>query len=77
VAAAIGRATYAARSCEEGPQSGRVEVTFSGSGTVQSVTLLKSFDSVAVNGCVLRAFGRAHMTSYSGEPMVVRKSLSW
>ena len=77
VSEAVSRAAYAATSCSGGPESGRVSVTFLPSGSVDSVSLLKGFDDAAVNGCVLRAFGRARIPAYSGEKVQVRKSVSW
>jgi hypothetical protein len=77
VAAAVQRASFAARSCESGPQSGKVEVTFAPSGAVSSVSLIKGFDDVGVNGCVLRAFGRVRSAPFEGDPVTVRKTVSW
>ena len=74
---AIGRAASAATSCDTGPQDGRVTVTFAPSGAVQSVSLVKGFGDAAVNGCVLRAFGRARVPAFSGDPVLVRKSIAW
>ncbi len=77
IARAVGRAASAATSCETGPQSGRAQITFAPSGNVQSVQLIQPFSDNAVNGCVLRALGRAHVAPFAGEPVVVRKALSW
>jgi hypothetical protein len=77
VSNAINRASFAARSCESGPQSGKVEVTFAPSGAVSSVNLIKGFDDVGVNGCVLRAFGRVRAAAFEGDPITVRKTVSW
>jgi hypothetical protein len=77
VTAAVHRASSASRSCESGPQSGKVEVTFSPTGAVSSVALLKGFDDAGVNGCVLRAFGRARVSAFDGDPITVRKTVSW
>lgn len=77
IAKAVGRAAAAASSCESGPQSGRAQITFAPSGNVASVQLLEPFSDNAVNGCVLRALGRAHVPPFAGEPVIVRKALSW
>jgi hypothetical protein len=77
IARAVGRAASAASSCETGPQSGRAQITFAPSGNVQSVQLIQPFSDNAVNGCVLRALGRAHVPPFAGEPVIVRKALSW
>jgi hypothetical protein len=77
VADAMQRATFAARSCESGPQSGKVEVTFSPTGAVSSVGLIKGYDDAGVNGCVLRAFGRVRVSAFEGDPITVRKTVSW
>jgi len=74
---AVQRASYAAQSCESGPQKGRVQVTFAPTGAVQSVDLLQGFGENGVNGCVLRAFGRVRVPAFEGEPIVVRKTVSW
>jgi hypothetical protein len=74
---AVQRASYAARSCESGPQNGKVEVTFSPTGAVSSVALIKGFDDAGVNGCVLRAFGRVRVSPFEGDPISVRKTVSW
>lgn len=77
IAKAVGRAAAAASSCESGPQSGRAQITFAPSGNVASVQLLEPFSDNGVNGCVLRALGRAHVPPFAGEPVIVRKALSW
>jgi hypothetical protein len=77
IARAVGRAATAASSCDGGPQSGRAQITFAPSGNVQSVQLLDPFSDNAVNGCVLRALGRAHVPPFAGDPVIVRKALSW
>jgi hypothetical protein len=77
VSQAVGRAASAAASCDGGPHDGKVTVTFAPSGSVQSVSLAKGFGDAAVNGCVLRAFGRARVPAFSGDPVQVRKSLAW
>jgi hypothetical protein len=77
IAKAVNRAASAASSCDASPQSGRAQITFAPSGNVQSVTLLEPFSDNSVNGCVLRALGRAHVPPFAGEPVIVRKALSW
>ncbi|HEX6271605.1 MAG TPA: hypothetical protein VFZ53_01125 [Polyangiaceae bacterium] len=77
VTQAVERAASAATACDSGPNDGKVAVTFSPSGAVQSVSLVKGFGDASINGCVLRAFGRARVPAFSGEPVVVRKSLAW
>lgn len=77
VTEAVQRASFAARSCESGPQSGKVAVTFSPTGAVSSVNLVKGFDDAGVNGCVLRAFGRVRVSAFEGDPITVRKTVSW
>jgi outer membrane biosynthesis protein TonB len=73
----MSRAASAATSCDTSPQDGKVTVTFAPSGNVQSVSLVKGFGDAAVNACVLRAFGRARIPEFSGEPVQVRKSVAW
>jgi hypothetical protein len=41
------------------------------------VSLVKGFGDAAVNGCVLRAFGRARVPAFSGDPVAVRKTIAW
>jgi hypothetical protein len=77
IAKAVGRATAAATSCDSGPRQGRALITFAPSGNVQSVALVESFGDNAVNGCVLRALGRAHVAPFAGGPIEVRKGISW
>jgi hypothetical protein len=77
IAKAIARATGAATSCDSGPRQGRALITFAPSGNVQSVALVESFGDNAVNGCVLRALGRAHVPPFAGGPIEVRKGISW
>jgi len=77
IAKAVGRATAAATSCDSGPRQGRALITFAPSGNVQSVSLVESFGDNAVNGCVLRALGRAHVQPFAGGPIEVRKGISW
>jgi hypothetical protein len=74
---AMSRAAAAATSCDTGPQDGKVTVTFAPSGSVQSVTMVKGFGDATVNACVLRAFGRARVPAFSGDPVQVRKSVAW
>ena len=77
IARAVGRAAGAASSCDSGPQRGRALLTFAPSGNVQSVQLIEPFSDNSVNGCVLRALGRAHVAPFAGDPVQVRKGLSW
>lgn len=77
IAKAVGRAAASASSCDASPQSGRAQITFAPSGNVASVQLIEPFSDNAVNGCVLRALGRAHVPPFTGEPVIVRKSLNW
>ena len=74
---AVTRSSSAATSCDTSPQDGKVAVTFAPSGAVQSVSLVKGFGDAAVNGCVLRAFGRARVPAFSGDPVVVKKTIAW
>ena len=74
---AVKRAASGAASCDSGPQDGIVTVTFAPSGAVQSVSLVKGFGDATLNACVLRAFGRARVPAFSGEPVKVRKALAW
>jgi hypothetical protein len=74
---AVGRAASVATSCDSGPNDGKVAITFGSSGAVQSVSLVKGFGDATVNGCVLRAFGRARVPAFSGDPVVVKKSVAW
>jgi hypothetical protein len=79
--AAIGRAVAtagnAAMGCGSGPESGRAAVTFAPSGNVQSVRLVEPFSDSSVNGCVLRALGRARVPAFTGDAVEVQKSLKW
>ncbi|HYO98005.1 MAG TPA: hypothetical protein VER33_26055, partial [Polyangiaceae bacterium] len=77
IAQALARAAGAAKSCGVGPQRGRVAVTFSTSGVVRAVQLEEAFDDRSVGSCVLRAMGRARVPEFAGEPLVVRKTVSW
>lgn len=77
IAKAVGRAAAAAKACDSGPRNGRAAITFAPSGNVASVQLVESFGDNAVNGCVLRALGRAHVPAFVGGPVEVRKGISW
>jgi hypothetical protein len=77
ISQAIARAATAATSCDGGRNDGKVTVTFAPSGAVKSVSLVKGFGDATINGCVLRAFGRARVPAFSGDPVVVRKSVAW
>jgi hypothetical protein len=77
IAKAVAKASAAASSCDASPQSGRAQITFAPSGNVQSVQLIQPFSDNSVNGCVLRALGRAHVPPFAGEPVIVRKALNW
>jgi hypothetical protein len=77
IAKAVGRAAAAAKACDSGPRNGRAAITFAPSGNVASVQLVESFGDNAVNGCVLRALGRAHVPPFVGGPVEVRKGISW
>jgi hypothetical protein len=77
LAQAASQAASAATSCDSGPRRGRAAVTFAPSGNVMSVNLIQSFGDVAVNGCVLRAFGRVRVPPFTGDPVEVRKTVSW
>ncbi|MFZ5893728.1 MAG: hypothetical protein ACOY0T_21885 [Myxococcota bacterium] len=70
-------ASASASTCSDGPEKGRVAVTFSPSGSVQGVRLVQSFGDASINSCVLRAMGRAHVTPFTGDPITVTKTLSW
>jgi hypothetical protein len=74
---AVRRAASGAMSCDSGPQDGTVTVTFAPSGAVQSVSLVKGFGDATLNACVLRAFGRARVPAFSGDPVKVRKTITW
>jgi len=79
--AAIGRAVAqagnAATGCGSGPENGKAAVTFAPSGNVQSVRLIEPFSDSSVNGCVLRALGRARVPAFTGDAVEVHKSLKW
>jgi hypothetical protein len=77
ISQAVSRAASAATSCADGPQSGRVTLIFAPSGNVQSVQLVQGFGESSINSCVLRAMGRAHVRSFSGEAVTVQKTISW
>ncbi|HET9930490.1 MAG TPA: hypothetical protein VFQ35_07380, partial [Polyangiaceae bacterium] len=77
VAKALSLASASASTCSDGPERGRVAVTFAPSGSVQGVRLVQQFSEASVNSCVLRAIGRAHVTPFSGDSVTVTKTLSW
>jgi hypothetical protein len=77
VTKAMSRANRAAASCGTGPQDGRVSLTISPAGVVTSVSLVKGFGDAGVNACVLRAFSRAKVPAYEGDPIQVRKAVRW
>jgi hypothetical protein len=77
IATAVGTAARAATSCGASPQSGRVAITFSPSGAVRSVQMEQQYDERDVGACVLRAMGRAKVAAFTGDPVTVRKSVSW
>lgn len=77
MAKALSLASASASTCSDGPERGRVAVTFSASGSVQGVRLIQPFADASVNSCVLRAMGRAHVTPFSGDSVTVTKTLSW
>lgn len=77
ISQAVSRAASAATSCADGPQSGRVTLIFAPSGNVQSVQLVQGFGESSINSCVLRAMGRAHVRSFSGDVVTVQKTISW
>ncbi len=77
IAKAVNRAAASATSCDAGPQSGRAQITFAPSGNVSGVSLIQPFSDNAINGCVLRALGRATVPPFTGNAVSVRKGLSW
>ena len=77
MAKALSLASASASTCSDGPERGRVAVTFAASGSVQGVRLVQPFSEASVNSCVLRAMGRAHVTPFSGDSVTVTKTLSW
>jgi hypothetical protein len=77
VTKAMGRAAKAAAACDSGPHDGRVSLTFAPAGTVTSASLVKGFGDAGVNACVLRAFSRAKIPAYDGDPIQVRKAVRW
>ncbi|MDQ2643278.1 MAG: hypothetical protein M3020_05660, partial [Myxococcota bacterium] len=77
ISRAVGNAARSAASCGESPQSGRVAITFSPSGAVRSVQMEEPFAERDVGACVLRAMGRAKVSAFTGDPVTVRKSVSW
>ncbi|MGC4094003.1 MAG: hypothetical protein QM756_40060 [Polyangiaceae bacterium] len=74
---ALSLASASASTCADGPEKGRVQVTFSPSGGVQGVRLVQSFGDASINSCVLRAMGRAHVTPFTGDAITVTKTLAW
>ena len=54
-----------------------MQITFAPSGNASSVSLIEPFSDNSVNGCVLRALGRAHVPPFVGNPVSVRKGLTW
>ena len=77
IAKAVSAAARAATSCGTSPQSGKVALTFSPSGAVRSVQMEEPFAERDVGSCVLRAMGRAKVAAFDGDPVVVKKSVSW
>lgn len=77
LAQAVARAASAASSCGDGPEKGRVALTFSPSGSVQSAQLEQPFGEPGINSCVLRAMGRARVRPFTGEAVTVHKTVSW
>jgi hypothetical protein len=77
ISRAVATAGNAAMGCGSGPESGRAAVTFAPSGNVQSVRLVEPFSDSSVNGCVLRALGRARVPAFTGDAVEVHKSLKW
>ncbi len=77
ISRAVGNAARSATSCGESPQSGRVAITFSPSGAVRSVQMEEAYAERDVGACVLRAMGRAKVSAFTGDPVTVRKSVSW
>jgi hypothetical protein len=77
LAQAVARAASAASSCAQGPEKGRVALTFAPSGSVQSAQLEEPFDEPGLNSCVLRAMGRARIRPFVGETVTVHKTVSW
>jgi hypothetical protein len=77
ISRAVGNAARSATACGEGPQSGRVAITFSPSGAVRSVQMEEPFAERDVGACVLRAMGRAKVSAFTGDPVTVRKAVSW
>jgi hypothetical protein len=77
ISRAVGNAARSATSCGDSPQSGRVAITFSPSGAVRSVQMEEPFAERDVGACVLRAMGRAKVGAFTGDPVTVRKAVSW
>jgi hypothetical protein len=77
IAKAVSAAARSASSCGDSPQSGKVALTFSPSGAVRSVQMEAPFAERDVGACVLRAMGRAKVSAFEGDPVVVKKSVTW
>jgi hypothetical protein len=77
IAKAVSAAASSASSCGDSPQSGKVAITFSPSGAVRSVQMEAPFAERDVGSCVLRAMGRARVSPFEGDPVVVKKSVAW
>jgi hypothetical protein len=77
IAKAVSAAASSASSCGDSPQSGKVAITFSPSGAVRSVQMESPFAERDVGSCVLRAMGRAKVSPFEGDPVVVKKSVTW
>jgi hypothetical protein len=77
IAKAVSAAARSASSCGDSPQSGKVALTFSPSGSVRSVQMEEAFAERDVGSCVLRAMGRAKVAAFTGDPVMVRKSVTW
>lgn len=54
--------------------TGKATVTFSPNGSVQSVSLSAPFSGTPVGDCIASQMRRARVASFSGTPVVVRKS---
>jgi hypothetical protein len=77
IAKAVSAAARSSASCGDSPQSGKVAITFSPSGAVRSVQMESPFAERDVGSCVLRAMGRAKVSPFEGDPVVVKKSVTW
>lgn len=68
------------QSCKRGDTvgSGRVEITFGPSGTVQTATLMPGspFDGTPTGKCVEARFRQARVPAFSGSPVAVAKSFN-